>query len=114
MSIFDGLGSVLSDVLAGRQVDYAAVATRIFDNAGGLQGIVSQLNSAGLGQQVSSWIGTGHNLPVSAEQIQAALSSDQLRDLAAKFGVNADDVSKLLAEHLPEAVDAATPNGTVS
>ena len=114
MSIFDGLGSVLSDVLAGRQVDYVAVATRLFDNAGGLQGIVSQLNSAGLGQQVASWIGTGHNLPVSAEQIEQALSSDQLRDLAAKFGVNTDEVAKLLAEHLPNAVDAATPGGTLS
>ncbi len=114
MSIFDGLGSVLSDVLAGRQVDYGAVASRLFENAGGLQGIVSQLNQAGLGEQVSSWIGTGHNLPVSADQIQAALSSDQLRDLAAKFGVNADDVSKLLADHLPGAVDAATPDGKLS
>ena len=30
------------------------------------------------------------------------------------LGVNTDEVSKLLAEHLPQAVDAATPNGTVS
>lgn len=78
---------------------------------GGVAGVAAKLEKTGLGQQVSSWIGTGSNLPVSAEQIQAALGSDVAKDMAAKFGIPIEKVSELLAEHLPTAIDKATPDG---
>lgn len=34
-----------------------------------------------------------------------------VQQLAAKFGVPTDQVLKLLAEHLPAAVDQASPDG---
>ena len=111
MGLFDGLGSVLSDVLQGKEVDFLAVASQVFNNAGGLNGIVAQLQSAGLGEQVASWIGTGENMPVSAEQIQQALSSEQLQSLAKTFGVDLSHVPELLSTYLPKAVDTASPNG---
>lgn len=111
MGLFDGLGSVIGDVMAGRPVNYMSVAEQVFANAGGLNGIVAQLNAAGLGDHVNSWIGTGHNLPISADQIESALSSEQLQTLAKSFGVDLSQVSTLLAEHLPKAVDTVTPDG---
>jgi len=50
---------------------------------------------------------------VSPEQIQSALGNDQLRQLAAHFGIPIDAVSKLLADHLPAAVDQASPDGSL-
>jgi len=113
MGLFDGLGSVVSDVLNGRPVNLLAVAEDVFQNAGGLDGVLTQLNQSGLGHQVASWIGTGDNIPITADQIRAALSSEQLQGLASKLGIDISKVPELLAEHLPTAVDQASPNGTL-
>jgi uncharacterized protein YidB (DUF937 family) len=78
---------------------------------GGLSAIVAKLEQGGLGAQVKSWIGNGQNLPITAEQLQAALGSDTVKQLAARFNVPIDQLSKVLAEQLPKAVDHASPDG---
>ena len=78
---------------------------------GGLSAIVAKLEQAGLGEQVKSWIGTGQNLPITAEQLQEVLGSDTVKQLAAKFNIPIDQLSKVLAQQLPGAVDSASPNG---
>ncbi|MBW6423138.1 DUF937 domain-containing protein [Rhizobium sp. XQZ8] len=113
MGLFDGLGSLVTDALNGRPINILAVAEDLFQNAGGVNGILNQLQQAGLGDQVKSWIGTGGNLPVSPEQIKSALSNEQLRGLANAFGVDLDSLPQLLAQHLPHAVDKASPNGVL-
>ncbi|MCD1266720.1 DUF937 domain-containing protein [Shinella sp. AETb1-6] len=113
MGLLDGLQNIVSDALNGKPVDLMAVAGQVLQNAGGLNGIVAQLNQAGLGEQVTSWIGTGSNLPISEGQIKTALSSDTLRNLAQSFGVDVDQLPQLLAEHLPKMVDKASPNGVL-
>jgi uncharacterized protein YidB (DUF937 family) len=80
---------------------------------GGLSAIVAKLQQAGLGDQVKSWIGNGQNLPITAEQLQAALGSDTVKQLAARFNIPIDQLSKVLAQQLPAAVDHASPNGTL-
>jgi len=50
-------------------------------------------------------------LPVSGTQIQEALGSGKVAELAAKFGLPADKISDFLAQHLPAAIDEATPGG---
>jgi uncharacterized protein YidB (DUF937 family) len=78
---------------------------------GGLNAIVAKLEQAGLGAQVKSWIGNGQNLPITAEQLQQVLGSDTVKQLAARFNVPIDQLSKVLAEQLPLAVDHASPDG---
>jgi uncharacterized protein YidB (DUF937 family) len=82
-------------------------------NLGNLQGIVNQLQQGGLGPQVQSWLGSGANLPVTPDQLRAALGSDHVRQLAQHFGIDPDAALKLLADHLPNAVDQASPQGTL-
>jgi uncharacterized protein YidB (DUF937 family) len=48
---------------------------------GGLNGLISQFKSKGLGNIVGSWVGTGKNLAVSADQIQSVLGSKKLKTL---------------------------------
>lgn len=78
---------------------------------GGLSAIVAKLEQAGLGDQVKSWIGTGQNLPITADQLQQVLGSDTVRQLAARFNIPVDQLSKVLAQQLPGAVDSASPDG---
>lgn len=83
-------------------------------NMGDMQGLVNQLQQGGLGDQVKSWLSNGANMKVTPEQLQAALGSDQVRQIAGHFGVSPDAALKLLSEHLPTAVDQASPNGTLA
>ncbi len=78
---------------------------------GGLNAIVAKLQQAGLGDQVKSWIGNGQNLPLTAEQLQAVLGSDTVKQLAARFNIPVDQLGKVLAQQLPTAVDQASPDG---
>lgn len=116
MGLFDQIGGALKGALAselaanGPALLNAALAKT---NMGNLQGVVDQLQQGGLGDQVKSWLGNGPNMKVSPEQIQSALGNNQLQQLAAHFGVPLETVSKLLAEHLPTAVDQASADGNL-
>ena len=80
---------------------------------GGISGLAEAFTANGLGHLVSSWIGTGSNLPVSAEQIQQVLGSEQVEALAQKAGIPAEAVGSQLAELLPGIIDKLTPGGQV-
>ena len=83
-------------------------------NQGGLNAIVAKLQQAGLGNQVNSWLGNGQNLPITADQIKQVLGSDVVRQLAAKYNIPVDQISEVLANQLPKAVDQASPNGKLA
>jgi uncharacterized protein YidB (DUF937 family) len=80
-------------------------------NQGGLNAIVAKLQQAGFGDQVKSWIGTGQNLPITADQLKQVLGSDAVRQLAARYNIPIDQVGEVLAHQLPVAVDKASPDG---
>jgi uncharacterized protein YidB (DUF937 family) len=114
MGLFDNLGGALRGVLG--QAEAAALPALINGalaktNLGSLQGIVNQLQQSGLGPQVQSWLGSGANMSITPDQLRAALNNEQVKQLAAHFGVPIDQVLSTLAEHLPTAVDQASPNG---
>lgn len=78
---------------------------------GGLAGLLQQLQQAGLGDQVNSWVGTGQNLPVSPEQLQQAFGGDQMSQMAEKMGLSTGDLGAQLSQMLPQVVDQLTPGG---
>ncbi|WP_424630986.1 YidB family protein [Bradyrhizobium sp. SYSU BS000235] len=118
MGIFDTLTSVMASKAAGaiEAAVIPVVLSEVLGNGGGqggLSAIVAKLEQAGLGEQVKSWIGTGQNLPISAQQLQQVLGSDVVKQLAGRFGIPADQLSTVLAQVLPNAVDHASPSGTL-
>jgi len=80
---------------------------------GGLNGLIDTFKSKGLGDAMSSWIGTGENKPVSGEQITNALGTDAIQKIAQKLGIPDNEVSRNLAALLPQVIDKLTPEGTV-
>jgi uncharacterized protein YidB (DUF937 family) len=116
MGLLDTVGSALKGALGLTDAtDVSALISGALQksNLGDLQGLVTKLEQGGLTNQVQSWLGNGANLPVSAQQLQAALGNDQLKQLAVHFGLPVDSVTKLLADRLPTVVDQASPDGTV-
>ncbi len=105
MGTFDGiLGGVVG-------VGATTLLNSFIEKQGGLQNIASQFEKNGFGDTMKSWISQGQNLPITADQIRQALGSDTVKGLAAKMGLPADKIAELLAQHLPQAVDKATPDG---
>ena len=82
-------------------------------DTGGLAGLLQKFQEHGLGNVADSWVSTGKNLPISGDQIQEALGSGALGDIASKLGLSTGDVSSQLADLLPGVVDKLTPNGQV-
>ena len=80
---------------------------------GGLSGLVQSFQNGGLGEIAKSWVSTGQNLPISADQIQSVLGNGQLQSLASQAGLDTNQLAGQLAELLPQVVDRLTPNGTI-
>jgi uncharacterized protein YidB (DUF937 family) len=78
---------------------------------GGLGGLVGKFQQAGMGDVVSSWIGKGENMPISADQLQNVLGSDAVASIAQKMGLNSGDALGQLSTMLPGLIDKLTPNG---
>ena len=89
------------------------VLSGLLTQSGGLQGLASKFSESGCGGAFASWVGMGENQPVSSDQIQKCLGSDQVHALAAKMGIDPAQASTLLAEFLPKVVDKLTPTGKV-
>jgi uncharacterized protein YidB (DUF937 family) len=108
MGMFDGLlGGVVG-------AEMATVVNGLIEKHGGIQGIISQLEQQGLGGTVRSWVGTGANQPISADQIHQAFGSDTVKQLAAKIGISPEDLAAKLSQVLPQAIDKLTPGGVAA
>ena len=79
----------------------------------GMQGIVSRMTDAGMGQQVQSWIGTGENESISGEQIKQVVDPAALQRMSEKTHMQPDQICDHVAQALPKLMDGATPQGTM-
>lgn len=80
---------------------------------GGLTGLVSKLKNSGLGEQVSSWIGTGENKNVEPGKLSSALGGNFIQSIASKLGISHEEAENKVADAMPQMVDKLTPNGQV-
>ena len=114
MSVFDDLcGKALSSVLGGGGSNplAASVLQMINNQPGGLAGLVQSFREKGLGDVVNSWVSTGQNLPISADQVKQALGSERVQEIAQQNGISAESASSNLSAVLPALVNMLTPNG---
>lgn len=108
MGLLDGvLGGIVGAGLA-------QVVGGLIEKHGGLQAVLAQFEKQGLGDAVKSWVGTGSNLPISPDQVKAAIGPDLLQQLAAKTGLSVGDFAQKLAQVLPQTLDRMTPDGVLS
>lgn len=108
-----GLGSLLGGESSGSGSNplLAAVLQMLAQNPGALAALVQGFQSKGLGDVIGSWIGTGQNMPISADQVTHALGSDQVNRMAAEAGVTPAVAGSSLAALLPMLIDKLTPDG---
>jgi len=117
MGLLDGLaGQVLGQLAGGAQGQGSPllqVAMNLIQS-GGLAQLLGKFQQAGLGDHAASWVGTGQNMPISADQLQAALGHGTIADIAGKLGMSHGDAAGGLANILPQLIDHLTPQGQVT
>ncbi|HWR16841.1 MAG TPA: YidB family protein [Terriglobales bacterium] len=91
----------------------SAMLSMLCSQSGGISGLAHRFTANGLGDMIHSWISTGQNLPISPEQVQNVLGSDQVQAIADKAGISPEAAQSGLAQVLPQIVDRLTPNGEV-
>jgi uncharacterized protein YidB (DUF937 family) len=113
MGLLDSILSAVSGKgdTSGKAAPLIGILSGLLTQSGGLQGLANKFSQSGQGNAFSSWVGLGENQPVSSNQIQEALGSDQIRAIAARMGVDPNLASNFLAEYLPKIVDKLTPTG---
>jgi uncharacterized protein YidB (DUF937 family) len=103
-----GLGGMLGGMLGGNQAQ-----THAAPDVGGLGGILEAFQKGGLGHIADSWVGTGENLPVHADQVTQVFGQDKIAQMANQLGMSHGEVSGGLAQILPQLINHVTPNGQV-
>ncbi len=114
MGLFDRLAGAVLSKAGGDKGAMVQVAMDLFNQNGGLEGVMEKFKAGGLAEQVASWVGKGENLPISAEQVTQVLGSNTVTDIAAKLGTSPSDISNKIAEYLPQVINKMTPDGEVN
>lgn len=115
MGILDFLFGLLRGRSSGSRNMLADIVMKMVadPNKGGLNGLLKSCQDKGMGDECSSWVGTGKNLPLSVDQITKIFSGGQLADIARQAGISEKQAAGELKDILPEIVDRVTPEGKV-
>ena len=97
-----GLGGILGNLGAG---GLGGMLT------GGLGDLLDQFKNAGKEEAATSWVGTGQNKPISAQDLSQVLTPEQIAFLTQRSGLSREELLAGLSQHLPTFVDQLTPNG---
>ena len=96
-----GLGGLLGGLLGGGGQGMS----------GGLGDLIGHITGNGQGDVANSWVQSGPNKQLDTPQLEEALGSDTIDQLAAKTGLSRDELLSRLKTVLPTAVDKLTPQG---
>jgi uncharacterized protein YidB (DUF937 family) len=116
MNLFDQLKGILGDQhgeAGSHNLLESAMGMLSSPQIGGVEGLMKLFSNKGLADTISSWISTGKNLPISAEQLKGVLGNEYVQQLAEKIGIPHEAAANGLAALLPQVVDSLTPDGKV-
>jgi uncharacterized protein YidB (DUF937 family) len=97
--MLDKLGGLLGGASTGSVV------------SGGLRDLIDRFKQNGHGQAADSWVGTGPNQQLHADQLEQAIGPETLETLAQHTGLSKQELVSRLSRDLPAAVDKFTPSG---
>ena len=107
-----GLGGAMGGGMGGGQLSIPQILLQLIANQpGGLGGMLQQFQSAGMQDQVNSWVGTGANMPLSGQQVSNVLGDDVVEKMAEHTGLPREEVLGQISQSLPQLVDGMTPGG---
>lgn len=106
-----GLGDLLKGPLGGALGGLLAGGAAGSILSGGLNDLLKQFQDNGHAETANSWVGTGPNKQISANDLASALGADQISALTAQTGLSREELLAGLARELPNVVNGLTPDG---
>jgi uncharacterized protein YidB (DUF937 family) len=117
MGVFDAFKNLIGQQLGGaggaapEGLHQALTEAIEGSSAGGMGGLLAKLQDGGLGGLVSSWTGGGGDaMPVSGDQLRAALGDEHIQAIASRLGVEPDQALSFLQQHLPALTAMHNPS----
>ena len=109
------MGELAGQVKGQLEANAPAMLSQVLGKTdlGSVGGLLGKLQEAGLGNQVSSWLGNGANLSITPEQVREALGNEQVQKIANSIGLPTDKILEMMSQYLPATVDKMSPNGTL-
>ena len=104
--------------LAGSQISggnpLLQIALALLQQNGGLEGVLGKFRESGMAAQADSWVSTGPNKGISPNELQEALGSSTIGQVASQLGVSQEQAGSSLSQLLPELINHLTPQGEVT
>jgi len=118
MGLFDEVIAATGLAGSSQSQEHAGAFAAIMEyvnspQVGGISGLQQMFQEKGLGGIIGSWVGSGQNLPISADQLQSVLHSGALEQVAQKAGLDPSQLTSMMSTLLPHVVDKLTPDGQV-
>jgi uncharacterized protein YidB (DUF937 family) len=134
MGLLDGIiGNVVGSMLSGNQSQsplgnvlggltgnnsqggnsLLQIAFALLQQNGGLDGVLNKFHQGGMAEQADSWVSTGQNMGISADQLQQIFGSSSIGNIASKLGMSEDQAGTAMSQVLPELINHLTPQGQV-
>jgi uncharacterized protein YidB (DUF937 family) len=88
-------------------------AMRWVQRHGGVGGVLERFREKGFGSHADSWVSTGGNRELRAEEADEVVGGEELSQVAHQLGVPEREVALGFAEIVPELVDQLSPGGQI-
>lgn len=88
-------------------------AMRWVQRNGGVGAVLERFRQKGLGPHADSWVSTGANHLLRAEEADQVIGGEEISRVAHQLGVPESEVADGFAEIMPEMVDKLSPEGQV-
>jgi len=85
----------------------------ITGSPGGVGGFIDKFRSAGLGSEVTSWLGRSDGAALAGPQVERALGSTALGGIAGRLGLGSGVVGTAIGYILPKLIGQITPGGVI-
>lgn len=111
MGVIEQVQEQILNIIGKANPQAVEMLKNLFQQSGGIEGIIQKFKDSGYKELVESWISKGANTPITAEQINQIFGNEKVKSIAQKIGVNPDLVAQQLAQYLPVVIDKLTPDG---
>ena len=85
----------------------------ITGSPGGVSGFIDKFRSAGLGSEVTSWLGRTDGAALAGPQVERALGNTALGGIASRLGLGSGVVATAIGYILPKLIGQITPGGVI-
>jgi outer membrane protein OmpA-like peptidoglycan-associated protein/uncharacterized protein YidB (DUF937 family) len=85
----------------------------ITGSPGGVGGFLDKFRSAGLGSEVTSWLGRADGAALTGPQVERALGNTALGGIASRLGLGSGVVATAVGYILPKLIGQITPGGVI-